>query len=118
MDQQVFDIKARTFNFSLAVIKLAGGLQTTSSARILSRQLVRSATSIGANLVEGSSASSKKDFINYYHISLKSARETECWLRLLDETGLANGIDEVSILRRELDEIVRILVSSVVKLKK
>ncbi len=84
--------------------------------RILSGQLLRSATSIGANIIEGKGASSRKDFINYYHIALKSANETAYWMALLKD-GLDENGSELDTLRTETDEITRIIAASVITLK-
>ncbi len=79
---------------------------------ILSKQLVRSGTSIGANTEEASAAQSRKDFISKMSISSKEARETNYWLRLLRDSNLCDGID-YSELIRESEEIIAILTSIV-----
>lgn len=77
-------------------------------------QLLRSATSIGANVVEGKAGSSKKDWKNYYSIALKSANETKYWLCLITET-LDVPKDKAKDLIKEADEISRIIGSIIVK---
>ena len=79
-------------------------------------QLVRSATSIGANIVEAKASSSKKDFIKYFDIALKSANETKYWLGLFRD---ATNEDKTTIepLLCEADEISKILGSSLLTLK-
>ena len=77
----------KTFNFSLDIISLFKELQNEREY-ILSKQLLRSATSIGANVEEASAAQSKKDFINKMSIASKEARETKYWLKLLDKSDL------------------------------
>jgi four helix bundle protein len=78
------DITERTFKFALEIIKLTNTLsRDSSSAKILSNQLLRAGTSIGANVEEAQAAESKADFIHKYKIALKEARETKYWIRLL-----------------------------------
>ena len=79
-------------------------------------QLLRSATSIGANVMEAKSASSKRDFIKFYEIALKSANETKYWLGLLGE-GTRVGPDGVRALLTEADELANILAASLLTLK-
>jgi four helix bundle protein len=78
--------------------------------------LLRSGTSIIANYIEGQAASSKKDFTNYFNISLKSANETKLWLALLKDSGRVKAAD-VSWFQNELDEISKIFGSSILTLK-
>ena len=77
------DIKTRRYSFSLQVIGFIETLEIKKVYFSITNQLLRSATSIGANIIEAKSASSKKDFINFYQIALKSANETKYWLCLL-----------------------------------
>ncbi|MEK7558889.1 MAG: four helix bundle protein [Patescibacteria group bacterium] len=81
------EFKKRCFNFSLAILKLPNQLVRNQTNQILLAQLIRSATSIGANVVEGGNSVSKREFINYFQIALKSASETLYWLALLKETN-------------------------------
>jgi four helix bundle protein len=85
-------------------------------ARVLAQQLLRSGTSVGANVQEAQAGQSRADFISKYSIALKEARETLYWLRLLDASGeLSNGSCEV--LLREADEIARVIASIIVSTK-
>jgi four helix bundle protein len=79
-------------------------------------QLIRSGTSVIGNYTEGKSASSRKDFTNYLTISLKSANESKLWFALLRDSNKAKK-EEVQWFLNELDEISRILASSVLTLK-
>ena len=72
--------------------------------------------SIGANYVEAQASSSKKDFINFFHYSLKSANESKFWLAILRDSGKGNQ-KEVEVLLKELIEIANILGSSLLTLK-
>lgn len=75
--------KERTFCFSLEIIRYLKLLPQDYVNQTIGKQLLRSATSIGANVIEAQAGSSRKDFSNYYQIALKSANETKYWLELL-----------------------------------
>ena len=83
---------------------------------MIGKQLLRSATSIGANLVEGRGGVSKKDFINFLGIARKSAIETTYWLELLDEAGLVDSAT-ISKFQNELTEITKVISSIILKTK-
>ena len=87
------DTKERTFSFALEIVHLCRSLDSKpQSLRILAQQLLRSGTSVGANVQEAQAGQSRADFISKYSIALKEARETLYWLRLLDASGeLSNG---------------------------
>jgi four helix bundle protein len=95
-----------SFEFSLKVINLYKEL-IRNKEYVLSRQLLRSATSIGANIEEASAAQSRKDFINKMSIASKEARETRYWLKLLDRSKLVNL--NYSTFLGEVDSIIRLL---------
>lgn len=86
------------------------------SAWIIADQLIRSSTSIGANITEGKASSSRLEFKKFYEIALKSANETKYWLNLLSDAKLADE-QEVLILLNEVTEIANMLGSGVIKLK-
>ena len=73
-------------HFSVRVVRLYKYLTETKREYVMSRQLLKSGTSVGANIVEGQYASTKKDFLNKLQIALKECNETEYWLELLHET--------------------------------
>ena len=112
------DIKERTFNFALEVVRLCRSLDSRpGSFRTLAQQLLRSGTSVGANVEEAQAGQSRADFISKYSIALKEARETLYWLRLLDASGeLSNG--SCNLLLKEADEIARVIASIIVRTKK
>lgn len=83
------DLEQRTKRFSLAVIKFTAQLPRTREADILCRQLPRAATSIGANYREANRGVSRADFVNKMGIVQKEASETQYWLELLMESGIA-----------------------------
>lgn len=87
-------IKERSFKFALSIIKLYKKLQGQNEF-IISKQLLRSGTSIGANIEEATAAQSKKDFLHKMSIASKEARETSYWLRLLKDGDLIKiSVDE------------------------
>ena len=100
----------KTFDFSLDIIELYKILQENKEF-VISRQLLRSATSVGANSEEGSAAQTKKDFITKMSIASKEARESRYWLRLLDKSQLVKH-DYKNYLSK-IDEIVKILTAIV-----
>lgn len=80
------DLADRTFKFAVRIVRLSMWMdEKPGASRTLSNQLLRSGTSIGANVEEGLAAQSEADFISKYSISCKEARETHYWLRLLSE---------------------------------
>lgn len=103
-------IKEKTFNFSLSVIELYKKM-LEQNEYVLSKQLLRSATSIGANVNEATAAQSRKDFISKMSIASKEARETNYWLQLISASIIVK-ID-VSTEVNSCNEIVRILTSIV-----
>lgn len=108
----------RTYKFSLQVIKLIDTFNSHDlSLSIIAAQLLRSAMSIGANIVEAQSCLTKKDFINFLTHSLKSANETKYWLGLIRDSGKVSLL-KVNPLINECDEICKQLGSSIIKLKK
>ncbi len=110
------EFKNRVYKFTLMLVEFIDKLPRSSSTQIIGDQLLRSGTSIGANYIEAQAASSKKDFTNFFHYSLKSANESEFWLRILKDSGKADK-KEVDILLKELAEIANILGSSLLTLK-
>jgi len=110
------DLKERCFKFSLDIIAIVDTLPNKRSAWVIADQLIRSATSIGANLVEARASSSRLEFKKFYEIALKSANETKYWLNLLKETKLANSV-RITELLAEVTEISNMLGAGVIKLK-
>lgn len=110
-------LKFRAYLFSVSVIKFVGTVPANQIFRIIIDQLIRSSTSIGANIVEAQSASSKREFSNYYCIALKSANETKYWLCLLrDATGLSDK-SKIELFLKEVGEISKVLGASILTLK-
>lgn len=110
------DLKQRCYDFSLGIIALTDDLPNKRSAWVISDQLIRSATSIGANLVEAKASSSRLEFKKFHEIALKSANETKYWLGLLKDSKLANA-EKIDKLSREVNELANMIASSVLTLK-
>lgn len=98
--------------FALRIIKFCNILKEKNKEFIISKQLFRSGTSIGANIAESVYASSKADFVNKLQIALKEASESKYWLRLL-YSGEYITKNEYESLLSDIDEILKILVSSI-----
>jgi len=110
------EFKKRLYTWVLRLIKCIDTLPKSSVCDVMSKQLLRSGTSILANYIEANSASSKKDFINFFTHALKSSNESKVWLTLLRDTNKGNQ-KELQWLINELIEIANILASSILTLK-
>ena len=108
--------KKRLYNFTLKLIEFIDRLPNNNVSKRIGDQLLRSGTSILGNYIEGQSASSKKDFINFFNHSLKSANESKLWLALLRDSKRAKK-EDVSWFLKELNEISNIFASSILTLK-
>jgi len=110
------EFKKRLYNFVLRLIKFIDKLPKNSVCDVMGKQLLRSGTSILANYIEANSASSKKDFINFFTHSLKSANESKVWLALLRDTRKGDQ-KELSWLLQELVEISNVIAKGIITLK-
>jgi four helix bundle protein len=110
------DLEQRTKRFGLAVIKFCSSLPRTREGDVLARQLLRSATSIGANYREANRGVSRADFANKIGTVQKEAAETQYWLELLLDSGLA-GSGNAQELLKESSELLAIFASIGKKLK-
>jgi len=99
-------IQKKSFDFAVSIVNMYRDLAKTNDSTML-KQVLRSATSIGANVQEGAAGQSKRDFISKMSIASKEARETLYWLRLLDETKYYKV--DLKKHRSDCDELVRIL---------
>ena len=106
-----------SINFAARIIKLQRYLVKHKKETIISKQIVRSGTSIGANINEANYGQSKADFISKLHISLKETAETEYWLKLLVKSDLLTNEEAKPLLNDCLD-IKRVLISSINTAKK
>jgi four helix bundle protein len=103
-------ILEKTFQFALRIVKLFSHLKEKKVAHEISVQLLKSGTSIGANVEEAIGASSRKDFIHKLEISYKEARETKYWLRLMKESKLLDEKLSISFIA-DCEEILKIIAS-------
>ena len=107
----------KSYNFSLEMMNFIDTFsQKDLSIQILSKQIIRSATSIGANIIEAQAASSKKDFTNFMSYALKSANETRYWLGLLRDSNKVDK-NKANKLLKEVQELSKILGSTILSLK-
>ncbi|MEK7180850.1 MAG: four helix bundle protein [Patescibacteria group bacterium] len=110
------DFKKRLYSWALDLVKFIDKLPKDSICEVMGKQLLRSGTSVLANYIEASSASSRRDFTNFFNYSLKSANESKVWLTLLRDTGKGDkaALDQ---LLEEIIEISKIIASSILTLK-
>ncbi len=113
-----YDLKERTFLFGVCTVKFAAKLPHNQISIELTRQLIRAATSVGANVEEADGAESRRDTAHKMGISRKEARETRYWLRMLIATDSVPQVHlaEVNGLVQEASEIVNILSAIIQKL--
>lgn len=110
------DIRQRTFKFGLRIIALCKELPKNEVNRILINQVLRSGTSIGANLEEAIGAHTRREFTNCTNIAKKETRETVYWLKLIAESNEPKIKVRMANIILEAEEIVKILTASVKKL--
>jgi four helix bundle protein len=108
--------KGRVYTFALNVIEFVEQLPKGQASIVIGEQLLRSATSIGANLVEAKSAASRRDYTNFFTHALKSANETKFWLSLLRDSGKSEK-ETTERLLREANELSNVLATSILTLK-
>lgn len=103
------DIEERTFQFALRIVKVCLALDERPGVRrTLGHQLLKSGTSVGANVTEAQAAQSKPDFVSKMNIALKESRESHYWLRLLTAAQLLPP-GQLGPITQESDEVTRIL---------
>ena len=110
------DLKHRAYQYSIKIIEFLDTLPKDVPTEVITKQLLRSATSIGANIVEAKGASSKRDFTNFFSHSLKSANESLYWLGLLRDGKKMNN-PQIEYLLNETKELANMLGSSILTLK-
>ena len=115
MSQNV--LKDRSYDFALRTVKLSRYLVDNKREFILSKQVIRSGTSIGANIEEANQAQSKIDFIHKLSISQKESFETHYWIRLLRDSDLINKKLAASLLS-DCEELQKLLTASIKTAKK
>lgn len=107
----------RSVTFAIQIIRTIPKLKGGTACQVIAKQLIRSGTSIGANVTEAQDASSGKDFTQKMSIALREAKETKYWLYLLTETELVNS-ELIRPLNAEADQIVAILSKIVLSSKR
>ena len=105
-------LRKKSFEFALRIVKLARFLETDKKDWVLSRQILKSGTSIGANVRESRFAQSTADLVSKLTIALKEAEETEYWLELLTAAEMISEKQRIS-LEKDLNWIIATLVNSV-----
>lgn len=117
-DKEKFKVefKRRIYSWVIQLVKFLDALPKDTITQRLVDQLFRSGGSVGANYIEAQASSSKKDFTNFLHYSLKSANESKFWLAVLRDTQRGDE-NEINALLRELIEIANILASSILTIK-
>ena len=110
-------IHEKSLAFAVSCVMLQRLLSSERNEYVLSKQLLRSGTSIGANVREGKNAQSKADFINKMNIALKEADETQYWLEVMKLSNTINE-NEYTSLNNDVSELIAMLTSIVVSSKK
>jgi four helix bundle protein len=110
-------ITSKSFQFALKIVRANQLIIKSNKDNVLSKQLFRSGTSIGANVVESGGAYSKKDFEFKLSIAYKEAKETAYWLKLIEANDLL-GKDELSDLHDGVEELQRLIGSAIITLRK
>jgi|SRR3989338_7845364 len=105
------DLQSKAYSFALEVVELCKVLDEKREY-VISRQLLRSGTSIGANIEEAQMAESKADFISKFSIAVKEAYETRFWLRIIKDSLLWASSKTLTLLPKN-EELIRMLVSSI-----
>ncbi|MGA1847601.1 four helix bundle protein [Deferribacter abyssi] len=102
-------IKEKSYKFALEIIELYKFLNFNQKEYVMAKQILKSGTSIGANIEEAQAAQSKKDFLAKMSIASKEARETLYWLKLLDDSGYLKNYHNKDLLFTEINSIINIL---------
>ena len=103
-------VEEKAFLFAVRIVNVNKYLNQTKKEFTLSKQLLKSGTSIGANIAEAEQAQSRSDFVSKLNIALKEASESKYWIKLLTATGYLNQSESVSLLN-DCTEIEKLLVS-------
>jgi len=117
LSEKPYDIKHRCYQFSKEIVLFISTAKYDKIYFSIFDQLIRSATSVGANIIEAKSGSSTKDFRNFYVIALKSANETKYWICLIRDTILLDEKEKLNKLLSEVDELSKIIASIIINLK-
>ena len=110
------DLRTRTTDFALRIIKLYTSLPKTTEAQVIGKQVLRSGTSIGAYYREGHRAKSDADIVNKFETALQELDETDYWLELLVKSNIIPAA-KIESLRKETSELLAIFTTIVTKIK-
>ncbi len=113
---KIFDIRERSFRFGVEIVKFVRNFPRDTAGFAIGGQVLRSGTSVGANIEEAQNSGSRKEFIHTLTIALKEARETEYWLKIINEVKLTDQ-NLVKDLLQEANELIKILTVIVKKTK-
>ncbi len=113
-----FDLENRLINFSTSIIKLSTEIPNSYVGYHLSKQIIRSGTSVSLNYGEAQASESKKDFVHKMKIVLKELRETKICLKLLIKSKLFKNKQSMDSTYSECDELIAIFVKSLITVKK
>ena len=116
MQSQKPKLKQRAYQYALHVISFLNTCPKNNTTEVIKKQLLRSATSIGANIIEAQSSSSRKDFANFFNHALKSANESIFWFNLLKDSQNVKGQTIVDLIR-ETQELANILGASLLTMR-
>lgn len=118
MPQKSEDFAERLLDFATQVIRLSGHLDKSHTGRLVSNQLLRSATSAGANWEETCGAESRSDYVHKMQIVLKELRESSYWIKLIKKANIIPELNaQIEALHQETTELVKIIAKSVVTVK-
>jgi four helix bundle protein len=117
MQNEKPELKKRSYLYALEIIKFIDTLDKKDfSVQVIAKQLLRSATSVGANIIEAQAGHSRRDFTNFFNYALKSANESKFWFGLLRDSKKADP-KKINELLKETTELANILGSSILTLK-
>jgi four helix bundle protein len=105
-------LKTKSYDFAIRIVKAYRHIVSETKEFVLSKQLLRAGTSVGANVAEANQGQSKPDFVNKLSISLKEAVETEYWLNLLCDTGFLTKAQSTSLIG-DCSELKALLIASI-----
>jgi four helix bundle protein len=111
------DLRTRTSDFALRIIRLYVSLPKTTVAQVIGKQVLRSGTSVGAHYREGHRAKSDADIVNKFETALQELDETDYWLDLLVKAEIASA-QKLELLIKETNELIAIFTTIVTKIKK
>lgn len=110
MENEGNPIREKSYTFAVDIVRFCLKMQEAKREYVVTKQLLKSGTSVGANVEEAQQPQSRADFISKMSIALKEAYESRFWLRLIRDTGLAT-LQEMGTLFEQIDEIIRLLVT-------